>query len=257
MALDISSILGSWPFKPGQINVRRIVGEDGREKIQLRLDLGVLQMEIDGRPDGQEPHGHESLLSYYESQLQQHARAHNSDEGFEINESACEKLRAEGVMFYHRYLAAFVLGDYKAVARDTMRNLRLFDFCASYGSTEEDRTILEQTRPYVLMMHTRARAQMAMDRKQPKRALKYVRQGLGDIKEIFRKHGRDDLLDSSRELSILRSLIAEIKEQIPVNPRTKLRKDLRNAIAEERFEDAARIRDELNKIGVVDKPHFS
>ena len=33
----------------------------------MRIDLGLLQMELDGRPDGQRPHGFESLLDYYEA----------------------------------------------------------------------------------------------------------------------------------------------------------------------------------------------
>ena len=36
---------------------RKIVGEDGKEKLQVRLDLGLLQMELNGRPDGERPHG--------------------------------------------------------------------------------------------------------------------------------------------------------------------------------------------------------
>ena len=39
MDFDISDILKHWPFKPGEVNVRRIIGSDGREKLQLRLDL--------------------------------------------------------------------------------------------------------------------------------------------------------------------------------------------------------------------------
>ena len=72
MSFDISHILSDWPFKPGEVTARRIVGADGQEKIQVRLDLGLLQMEASGRPDGQRPHGHESLLAYYEYLLQKH-----------------------------------------------------------------------------------------------------------------------------------------------------------------------------------------
>ena len=57
MSLDISDILEDWPFKPGEVNVRRIMGNDGREKLQMRIDLGILQMEISGRPDGKTPEG--------------------------------------------------------------------------------------------------------------------------------------------------------------------------------------------------------
>ena len=42
---DIGSILDGWPHESGKISVRKIRGEEGRVKIQLRLDLGLLQME--------------------------------------------------------------------------------------------------------------------------------------------------------------------------------------------------------------------
>jgi hypothetical protein len=62
MSLDLNTILKDWPYESGTVKVRKITGLDGREKLQLRVDLGVLQMEITGRPDGRRPHNCESLL---------------------------------------------------------------------------------------------------------------------------------------------------------------------------------------------------
>src|SRR5438093_71165 len=53
MSLDLNTILKDWPHENGHVKVRKITGLDGREKLQLRVDLGVLQMEVTGRPDGQ------------------------------------------------------------------------------------------------------------------------------------------------------------------------------------------------------------
>src|SRR2546429_1402403 len=66
MSLDLNTILKDWPHESGSIKVRKITGLDGREKLQLRVDLGVLQMEMSGRPDGQHPHHCESLLQYHQ-----------------------------------------------------------------------------------------------------------------------------------------------------------------------------------------------
>lgn len=68
MSKDITTILAGWDFNPDELQVRIIAGDDGRERIQTRVDLGVLQMELAGRPDGQKPHGFESLLDFYEAQ---------------------------------------------------------------------------------------------------------------------------------------------------------------------------------------------
>src|ERR1043165_7284393 len=56
MSLDLNTILKDWPHQNGSIKVRKIVGLDGREKLQLRIDLGGLQMELRGRPHGVRPH---------------------------------------------------------------------------------------------------------------------------------------------------------------------------------------------------------
>lgn len=69
MSPDLTAILQDWPYEPGQINARLIRGDDGEPKIQLRLDLGILQMEAEARPDGQRPHGFDSLLEYYEARI--------------------------------------------------------------------------------------------------------------------------------------------------------------------------------------------
>ena len=42
------------------------MGSDGKEKVQLRLDLGLIQMEMSGRPDGTRPKSCESLLTYHQ-----------------------------------------------------------------------------------------------------------------------------------------------------------------------------------------------
>ena len=157
MSLDIGHILNDWPYEPGQVTARRIRGADGREKIQLRLDLGLLQMEITGRPDGHRPHGFETMLDYYESQFQRYKEQEGREEGFELDEQACELLRAESLMFYHRYLAEFDLEDFAAVERELCEPAA-DGLLRAHAADESDRMMLEQYRPYVLMMCVRARA---------------------------------------------------------------------------------------------------
>lgn len=77
---DISEILDKWPYESGKINARLVKGKDGQPRIQVRLDLGVLQMHTDGRPDGQRPFGYPSLLEYFESKLDD-ARGNSAPDG--------------------------------------------------------------------------------------------------------------------------------------------------------------------------------
>ena len=89
MKNDISHILAKWPYGDDEgLQVRRIEGRDGRPKLQLRIDLGLMQMEVTGRPDGQHPHGYASLLDYHRSQAQEHRREHGWYEGFELDADA-------------------------------------------------------------------------------------------------------------------------------------------------------------------------
>lgn len=247
MSLDIGDILDDWPYEPGQVTARKIRGDDGREKIQLRLDLGLLQMETSGRPDGQRPHGCESLLAYHNQRLRRHREETGGDEGFELTPEDCELLRSEGVMFYHRYLAAFILEDFDSVVRDATRNLRLFDFCRAYATEESDRYVLEQYRPYVTMMQARARARLAMQKDDPARALRFIERGIGELEAFYDRAHPDESPEESGELAVLEAMAAEIRKKIPPDPVDQLREDLAAAVREERYEDAAVLRDRLRQ----------
>src|SRR5579872_1134224 len=95
---DITPLLKGWDYEPGTINVRKVSGIDGQPKLQMRLDLGLLQMELTGRPDGVKPHGCESLLEYYESLLRDHESRNGTELGFHLTGQQCQSLREEAVM---------------------------------------------------------------------------------------------------------------------------------------------------------------
>lgn len=244
---DIGPILNGWEYEAGTINVRKITGLDGKPKLQMRLDLGLLQMEMTGRPDGMRPFGKESLLDYYEGLLEQHRQKHGSDDGFHISEEQCAALRDEAVMYYHRYLSMFVLEEFADVARDTARALRVIDFCAQYAAEERDRLFLEQYRPYVTMMNIRAQASLLKSQAKYKQALETIEVGLDSIRDFFARFGQEDAFSHSNEVKVLRRFAREIRRKLPVDPLKRLQNQLDRAVQEERYEDAARFRDELAK----------
>ena len=157
MNFDISQLLENWDYQPGQIVVRKFTGRDGQEKIQLRVDLGLLQMNAEGRPDGKRPMGHPSLFEYQESRLKKHMDEHGSDDGFKLRGEDCAKLQLEALQFHHRYICLLELQDYAAVVRDTNRNLSVFNFVARYAETEELAWALQQFRPQLLLIQVRAK----------------------------------------------------------------------------------------------------
>lgn len=245
---DIALVLKGWDYEAGTINVRKIQGADGQPKLQLRLDLGLLQMELIGRPDGVRPHGCESLLDYFERELKEHRHRNGTELGFHLTSEQCQSLRDEAVMYYHRYLSLFVLEDFGGVVRDTDRNLRVLDLCGKYATDEHDRLILEQYRPYIIMMNARAQASIAFNAKDYRSALKSVHRGMASIKEFFARFGQEEVYAKSSEVRVLKRFARDIRRRMPVDPLTRLNQQLERAIKEERYEDAAFLRDQISRL---------
>ena len=248
MDLDINNILNGWDYKPHEISVRKIRGDDGKEKIQLRLDLGLLQMEIDGRPDGKRPHNRQSLFDYYKFLLKKVIGKYDTDESFVLNSDECLKLYHESIQYYHRYLSFFHLDDYKRAERDTRRNLELFEFVEYYAASDDDVFLFLQYKPYVIMMNTRARAHIALDMKDYKKTLKIVKAGIKAIEDFYVEMDEDSLIESSRELELLNEMYKNIEKSQPKSKRQRLEAEMELAIESQNYEDAARLRDELKKI---------
>ncbi len=244
MIRDLRTILDGWDFEPGKISVRKIIGRDGREKIQTRIDLGVLQMECTGRPDGERPHGCDSLLEYQEQRLRTHIAVSGSDTDFLLSPEDCRELRHEAYLYYQRYLSRYVLEEFDGVEQDTARNLRVIDLCGRYAAAERDRSLLQAQRAYVMMMHTRARAQLALAQDGPEEALQIVEQG---IAELERQSAADEERDAwNRETDTLRALRHEILDRLPEGATAKLQSELEKALAREDYERAAELRDRLD-----------
>lgn len=245
---DIAPLLEGWDFQPGAVNVRKIIGIDGRPKLQMRLDLGLLQMEMTGRPDGRRPHGCDSLLEYHEKKLAAHRRQTGGESGFHLTPAECHALREEAAMYYHRYLSLFVLEEFRGVLRDTARNLRMLDLCSRFAVSEQDRLVLEQYRPYILMMNARARASLYWKAGDLDSALRAARRGLRRIREFFERFNQQEAYKRCPEARALRAFAREIKQKLPVDPVKQLRSQLQRAVREERYEEAAQLRDQLEQI---------
>jgi hypothetical protein len=243
---DLQPIVENWPYEYGQVSVRKVRGLDNRLKIQMRVDLGVLQMEAEGRPDGTRPFNHDSLLEYQKARLEAHKRRNGTDLGFSMSSEECRAIRDESLQYYQRYLANFALEDYEAVVSDTQHNLNILDLCVQYAEEEPDRLALEGYRPYITMMNTRSKALGAMRSRQYLTALAHVERGIGTIRDFFKKFGNAKAFNHCAEVVILKALRRDVRKQLPVDPIRKLKQELADAVAEERFEDAAQIRDSLD-----------
>jgi hypothetical protein len=252
---DIRPILDGWDYDPEGFSVRLIAGEDGREKIQLRLDLGLLQMEVDGRPDGQKPEGFESYLDYYQHQQRAHDIQNPDGRPFRLDPTALARLLREGVQYYHRYLSFWHLGRYELCARDTARNLKLFSFVREHTENERDKLQFDQWRPYVTMMHARAVGTPLVELRDYDTALRVVDSAIESIWQFLDEYNQRSRAEQCTELAQLqrwRDQIAAKKAASSTrrgfDPIGQLREKLTMAVAEERFEEAAQIRDEIRRL---------
>jgi hypothetical protein len=251
---DITSILQDWEYESGTINVRKITGADGTPKLQMRLDLGLLQMEFTGRPDGARPFGRESLLEYFQHRLAEYKQANGTDSGFSLSADECQSLREEAHMYYNRYLSLLVLEEYPGVVRDTARNLRVIDLCGKYAVEEQDQLFLEQYRPYITMINAKAQASIQLQNKELDAAIKTVEAALERIREFYEHFGHEEAFSRSSEARVLKRFSREIRKKIPIDPMERLRRRLNRAVKEERYEEAAKLRDQIeNRQGKVRK----
>lgn len=258
MNRDIGEILEEWPYEQGTLNVRLIEGADGEPKIQIRLDLGLLQLNTIGRPDGQRPHGYRSVLEYFE------ARADGLEpdptgeisvdlDQFVLSEEDCRLLREEAAQYYHRYMAMLALEDFQGVVRDTTRNLRVIELCAKHAEAESDRQELEPYRAYILMIRARSRAGRSIKLNEPKAALLSIDEGINDLQQHFETMGHPEMFEESNEVQMLRGMREALVPRLPVSQKMELRQRLKAAVEQENYELAAILRDELRQMA-DDKP---
>ena len=245
MEKDLSSIIDGWDFDPGDICARKIVCADGREKLQVRLDLGLLQMELEGRPDGTRFRGNATVLDYYLGRLDGYREQHGSDGGFRLKGKACSRLWEERVQYYHRYICLLRLEDYKGVLRDTSHALRIFDLVNTYADDDEAKLSFEQYRPYVIMIHSRAEGEICLKRGNHDGAMQAASMGIDKIRSFFEAFGDPELIEASEELQALEAWGEELRSSRPMSMKQQLSQKLMEAIAEEKYEQAARIRDRL------------
>jgi len=245
MSLDLNDLLRDWPHEPGMVKVRKILGADGRAKIQLRIDLGLIQMETEGRPDGQEPHRCESLLEYHRNRAR---RAEKKGEKYALSPDDVSELQQEGIQYYHRYISFFQLSEYLGVIRDTQRNLDMFDFVTKHAEREELAASVEQFTPYVLMMNTRAKASIELERENIPGAVSKIEAGMEKIRGFFTDTENPDAATTSPELGFLGEWLDEIKARQPLSKMEKMQREMDNAIASEAYEKAAELRDKIKAL---------
>jgi hypothetical protein len=202
---DIGDILKSWDYNPNSIIVRKIIGDDSKEKLQIRVNLGILQMEVDGRPDGKTPNGEESLLDYYGSLINKLEMLEGSASNFTLTEQDMNELDIEVMQYYHRRICFFALNDYVHARMDAEHNLHLMDLIKNYCKDRDYVDSHEQYRPFVIMERTRAAGLESLNNHDYAKAMEYISDAMIMIQDFYNEHGVDEEdIGRRHELTLLR-----------------------------------------------------
>jgi excinuclease UvrABC helicase subunit UvrB len=114
----------------------------------------------------------------------------------------------------------------------------------------------DQWRPYVTMMNARARATPLVRQEKFAEALEIVEAGIGAIRDFLDEYGQTQRAHECVELVNLEQWHEEIHRRQQATPSavrddllSNLRRQLEEAVASEEFEEAARLRDEIRRLG--------
>lgn len=242
MKQDIDFILEGWEYKPGMVQARLVQAAGHRQVIQMRVDLGVLQIETTGRPDGLRPHGHATFLAYLRDQARM---AEKSDNKFVLSDEQCQEADREFVQYYHRRICWLALRNYQKAVADADHTLAFMDFVKRASPSDEYTQAHEQYRGFVIFQRTQAAAAMHAENQRPEQAVDAVRDGLDRLREFFEAHGLEDQMDDDAMVQHLRRVEETLRKEFQIE--STLTEQLAEAVAQEDYERAARLRDELKR----------
>jgi hypothetical protein len=234
---DLDFILRQWPYKPGMIAARMIRGSDGREVLQMRIEMGLLQMETTGRPDGEHPGGAETCLDW----LTELARSQG--EPFELNADMCAEIDREFVQFYHRRICCLALRQFDRAVKDADYTLSLMDFLSAHTPDPQWALSHEQYRPFVLFHRIQAGTMLSLEKAGPEAAIETINQGLAQMREVFVKYNAEEQYEQNELVAQLGIMKESLRQEYHVGK--TLAEQLADAVATEEYERAARLRDEI------------
>jgi len=255
--MDLSIILEDWPYDEEHEanNIRKVVGIDGRLKVQVRLRHGVIQWEAEGRPDGVRPYGFETTVDYCENLLTKHVSIprRRGKSGFRLDYGLMHDLRDE-ICQYRRRRAAFMkIGDFSRALKDAEQHLRALALIRNYCRDGRLVFELDRRRPRILLDRARSEAFLHLQQDQAEQAVQALNRGIWEIEQFLSDYGEDSDPATSKERNVLIDLRRSIRERydIPLTDQElldTLRAEQQVAIKEQNYEMAARLRDKINSI---------
>ncbi len=254
MRRDLDDVIQGWPFdpEPGEVLAREVRARDGRTVLQVRIELGLLQLEVTGRPDGLRPHGFNTYLDYLRhcAAVRGSSGAKTRPASWTMSPAQSNEADREFIQFNHRRVAWLTLRRYDRAIQDADHTLDLIDFIHQHGHEEAFIASHEQLRGPVLFHRAQAVTILALERRRYEEAIDALREGIDRIDAHQLAWWEDRGIDGSPNPALadqLRHFEQEIRSNYHVEK--TLREQLDEAIAREDYEQAARLRDRIKTQG--------
>ncbi len=248
MSLDLDEFTADWECPLGELRARLVAGRDGHERLQLRVDLGLMQMELAGRPDGDRCHGLPTAREFVEHELHVRGAVLPGETWAELERelqqtnyrrmayaaAAEEALRAGDTPQAQRCLAG-ALADIEAVL-SALRLLARSTLAPRYTSLE----------PTLQFDRARLAAQLRIVQGRFEEAVEHAEAGVAALEELLLQLGYDDEQRAEDPaLRYLCNLSRQLRREYAIEQ--TLAEQLAEALANDDFEAAARLRDELKQ----------
>lgn len=225
-ALD--QLLREFPYEGGRVNARLVRLDAEREVLQIRVELGILQMESIGRPDGKPSVFDETAAR----------------RGKRLSSAEAALLRLELVQYQQRAVAFMAIGDARRALGDAEFVLASAAFLARCGP-DADAEWADGARFSAIVLRTRAASAMLAAVGRAREAGSVIDAGLEMLFEAAERAGIAEHFDVLGDVTALRSMRDTLVPQLPPAQRSELEARLRTAVLSENYELAAILRDEL------------
>jgi len=255
--LDIGQILDGWPKEEKKVTARIFTDKYGQDHLQMRINCGLMQMYLDGRPDGATVNGCQTFLDYIEQlvikdgSLVEYEGVHETD--------VWDELDREMTQFYYRRIALLAAGRdaqkeenielakkcFRRAARDAEYTLRAMEFIQEYSDDEDYIEIHQRAKSFVVWHRVVANAQQEILDENFDCAIELVKEGRKEITDIYKQRGLSKWLKYDPSISELEEFEKHLRKKYDV--KLTLKEQLEEAIAKEDYERAAKLRNKLSK----------
>jgi hypothetical protein len=245
---DLETIYRGWHCQGDELAARLVRGIDGSDVLQLRVELGLLQMNPDGRPDGADYRGRATVLDHVRTELEAQAT---------VDPEAWQALRRELNQFNYRRLALTCLVEDAANDDDTelarmqlSRTIRDIDHCLSIlrlAQQEHPPAVSGNLTLIPTLIFNRARllARLRSIEQRYDEAIEEAEAGAEALTHALEGAGFEpEQIDEDAGVDYLRQFARRLREQSGID-RT-LQEQLADAIDDEDFEAAAHLHQRLH-----------